>query len=84
MPSQKDPESDTTEVPKTVPFRRVVLKWGERLFTLAVLGFALYRLGPQLGALTGVGPSTKTVRRTAWWCSGSPQTPGGWRSSTLS
>lgn len=30
--------------------------WAERLFTAAVLAFVLYRLGPQLGALTGIGP----------------------------
>jgi thiol-disulfide isomerase/thioredoxin len=36
--------------------RASLLVWGERIFTIAVLVFALYRLGPQLGALTGVGP----------------------------
>jgi thiol-disulfide isomerase/thioredoxin len=36
--------------------RRPVLLWAERLFTAAVLVFVLYRLGPQLAALTGVGP----------------------------
>jgi len=35
------------------PSWRSVLEWG---LTAAVLSFALYRLGPQLGALTGVGP----------------------------
>lgn len=30
--------------------------WAERLLLAAVLVFAAYRLGPQLGALTGVGP----------------------------
>jgi len=30
--------------------------WGERLLTAALLVFVIYRLGPQLGALTGVGP----------------------------
>ena len=30
--------------------------WLERLFTAAVVVFVVYRLGPQLGALTGVGP----------------------------
>lgn len=38
------------------PARRRWLVWAERLFTAAVLVFVLYRLGPQLGALTGVGP----------------------------
>ena len=36
--------------------RRRLFVWGERLFTAAVLVFLAYRLGPQLGALTGVGP----------------------------
>ena len=33
-----------------------VMKWAERIVTVAILAFVLYRLGPQLGALTGVGP----------------------------
>lgn len=37
------------------PRRRFVV-WAERLFTAAVLVFVVYRLAPQLGALTGVGP----------------------------
>ena len=41
--------------PEASPRRRAFV-WLERLFTLAVLAFAFYRLGPQLGALTGVGP----------------------------
>ena len=36
--------------------RRRTFVWAERLVTAAVLAFVLYRLGPQLGALTGVGP----------------------------
>lgn len=36
--------------------RRPLFVWAERLFTAAVLVFVAYRLGPQLGALTGVGP----------------------------
>lgn len=30
--------------------------WTERLVTIAILAFVLYRLGPQLGAFAGVGP----------------------------
>ena len=30
--------------------------WGERALTVGLLAFVLYRLGPQLGALAGVGP----------------------------
>jgi thiol-disulfide isomerase/thioredoxin len=30
--------------------------WGERILFGALLVFAVYRLGPQLGALTGIGP----------------------------
>lgn len=30
--------------------------WTERLVTIGILAFVLYRLGPQLGALAGVGP----------------------------
>ena len=36
--------------------RATLLVWGERFLTAAILAFVLYRLGPQLGALTGVGP----------------------------
>ncbi len=36
--------------------RRPIFVWGERLVTVAILVFVFYRLGPQLGALTGVGP----------------------------
>ena len=36
--------------------RRPLLLWLERLFTLGVLVFVIYRLGPQLAAWTGVGP----------------------------
>jgi len=32
------------------------LVWLERIVTVALLAFVLYRLGPQLGALAGVGP----------------------------
>ncbi|MEX2466815.1 MAG: TlpA disulfide reductase family protein [Gemmatimonadota bacterium] len=30
--------------------------WTERIVTVGILAFVLYRLGPQLGALAGVGP----------------------------
>jgi thiol-disulfide isomerase/thioredoxin len=36
--------------------RRPLFVWGERIVTAALLVFVLYRLGPQLGALTGIGP----------------------------
>lgn len=36
--------------------RKPLFVWAERIFTVAVLVFVIYRLGPQLGALTGVGP----------------------------
>jgi len=35
--------------------------WGERLVTFGLLVFVAYRLGPQLGALTGVGPDEGRV-----------------------
>lgn len=38
------------------PWRRALL-WLERLIFLALLIFVAVRLGPQLGALTGVGPT---------------------------
>lgn len=44
-----------SEIPKQKR-RHPVLVWGERAVTAAILVFVLYRLGPQLGALTGVGP----------------------------
>lgn len=36
--------------------RHPALVWLERIITLAVVIFVLYRLGPQIAALTGVGP----------------------------
>jgi peroxiredoxin len=35
---------------------RTALVWAERLLTLGLLAFVVVRLGPQLGALTGIGP----------------------------
>ena len=55
--------SDTTEPSRetstatAAPSRwKQVRVWGERAITVGLLAFVLYRLGPQLGALTGVGP----------------------------
>ena len=42
-------ELDATSRPRW----RIVIEWA---FTLAILAFVLYRLGPQIGALTGIGP----------------------------
>lgn len=39
------------------PWWKTALVWGERLLTVAVLAFVAVRLGPQVGALTGVAPS---------------------------
>jgi thiol-disulfide isomerase/thioredoxin len=47
--------SEASSTPEAPP-RRPLFIWLERLFTVAVLAFALYRLGPQMAALTGVGP----------------------------
>ncbi len=38
-------------------WRHPALRWAERAFWVALAVFALWRLGPQLGALTGVGPT---------------------------
>jgi peroxiredoxin len=35
----------------------VALRWGERILWTGVAIFALVRLGPQIGALTGIGPA---------------------------
>lgn len=40
---------------------RTALKWGERLFFVVVLLFAIERLGPQLSAWTGIGPVEGSV-----------------------
>ena len=48
---------DDVESPRR-PRWRAALEWA---FTLGVLVFALYRLGPQLGALAGVGPDLGRV-----------------------
>lgn len=36
--------------------RRTIWVWGERVLTIALVAFVLYRLGPQIQAWTGVGP----------------------------
>lgn len=38
-----------------------VVVWGERILVAAVLLWALHRLGPQLSALTGIGPVEGSV-----------------------
>jgi thiol-disulfide isomerase/thioredoxin len=40
-----------------VPRWKTALVWIERLALLALIAFAAYRFGPQVGALTGIGPS---------------------------
>ena len=47
-------ESDVTEA---VPAWKAALVWVERLVLVGLFVFLAYRLGPQLGALTGVGPA---------------------------
>lgn len=41
--------------PSPSPWKRLLL-WGERLVTVGLLVFVAIRLGPQLGALTGLAP----------------------------
>lgn len=36
--------------------RNRIVVWAERLFFAAAFAFVIYRLGPQLGALIGIGP----------------------------
>jgi len=43
------------------PWWRVALKWGERAVWTGVLIFIAVRLGPQIGALTGIGPALGSV-----------------------
>lgn len=40
---------------------RRALRWAENLFWVGILAFALVRLGPQIGAWLGVGPTLGTV-----------------------
>ncbi|MFV1980996.1 MAG: TlpA family protein disulfide reductase [Rhodothermia bacterium] len=37
--------------------RHRLIVWAERLLIVAALAFIIYRLGPQIGALTGIGPN---------------------------
>lgn len=56
--------SDTTPEPTGSPGEpdargsrwKSVFRWGERVLTVGLLVFVFVRLGPQIGALTGVGP----------------------------
>lgn len=50
---RKAPGSEPADAP---PPPRTWLAWLERLVTIGLILFVLYRLGPQLGALAGVGP----------------------------
>ncbi len=45
------------EHPPAVPRWKTLAVWAERLVLAGLLVFAAYRFGPQLGALTGVGPT---------------------------
>jgi thiol-disulfide isomerase/thioredoxin len=56
MPNQEPPSPASNLDEKLRPRRRLWLMWVERIVTGAILVFVAYRLGPQLGALTGVGP----------------------------
>jgi cytochrome c biogenesis protein CcmG, thiol:disulfide interchange protein DsbE len=50
-------QEDEPKVEPAPPSRwKRVGVWVERIVTLGLLAFVLYRVGPQLGALTGVGP----------------------------
>ena len=55
-PNRTDSTPDEAEADAPRTRRQTFLPWLERAFTVAVLVFVVYRLGPQLGALTGVGP----------------------------
>jgi len=47
-------ESDDIDA---VPVWKAALVWVERLVLVGLFAFAAYRFGPQVGALTGIGPS---------------------------
>lgn len=51
------PETDAEDQETPPPRWKRALVWGERVVTAGLLVFVAIRLGPQLGALTGVGPS---------------------------
>lgn len=44
------------DAPETTPTWKRSLVWAERLVLIGLLVFVAYRLSPQLGALTGIGP----------------------------
>jgi peroxiredoxin len=50
------PEDPTSQEAPPPSSRRGWLIWTERLVTIGILAFVLYKLGPQLGAFAGVGP----------------------------
>lgn len=52
--SEAEPESEASGA---TPWWRTALRWGERILWTGVAIFALVRLGPQIGALTGIGPA---------------------------
>ena len=56
MPNQEPPAPASNPDENVRSRRSRWLTWGERILTGAILLFVAYRLGPQLGALTGVGP----------------------------
>jgi len=51
-----DPTGDPS-APGARPWWKALLTWGERALWAAALVFIAIRLGPQLGALTGIGPA---------------------------
>jgi peroxiredoxin len=53
---QEPSEEKEPEDPRTTSRRWPALVWVERVFLVGVLVFAAHRLGPQVGALTGIGP----------------------------
>jgi len=52
--------------PTAPPRWRTALLWTERLVLVGLLAFAAYRFGPQLGALTGIGPTLGTAPELAF------------------
>ena len=56
MSDTTEPSKKTSAMPNEPSGWKRVRVWGERALTVGLLAFVLYRLGPQLGALTGVGP----------------------------
>jgi peroxiredoxin len=50
-------EAPSREAGAPLPWWRTALRWAERVLWIGVLAFAVVRLGPQVGALLGVGPA---------------------------